>query len=457
MASNKKITELTELTEIDLSDDDVLPIVDVSAGTTNKVRKSTLASALAGVASMSATSPVAVNQATGAVTVSLDTVPITSGGTGAVTADDARNNLGAALDPTDTRGDLITRGITTLDKLAIGSNNYVLKSNGTDPVWGQVDGGEVTGTVAVVNGGTGSTTSSGALTNLGAAASGANTDITSLGGLTTDIAVADGGTGASTASAARTNLGAAASGANTDITSLGGLTTDIAVADGGTGASDAATARSNLGAAASGANSDITSLTGLTTDLSVSQGGTGAGTFTANGVLYGNGTSAIGATGTGTSGQVLTSNGSGSAPTFQAVAAGGKVLQVVQASTSTQAESTSSTYADTNLSATITPSSTSSKVLVLAAQQITSAGGRAVAAVNIVRGATQVIEFNQISNPDNQSGTHYLPYLDSPSTTSATTYKTQIKRIDQSGTVQAQRNDVSGNATSVITLMEIGA
>ncbi len=180
MASNKKITELTELTEIDLSDDDVLPIVDVSAGTTNKVRKSTLASALAGVASMSATSPVAVNQATGAVTVSLDTVPITSGGTGAVTADDARNNLGAALDPTDTRGDLITRGITTLDKLAIGSNNYVLKSNGTDPVWGQVDGGEVTGTVAVVNGGTGSTTSSGALTNLGAAASGANTDITSL-------------------------------------------------------------------------------------------------------------------------------------------------------------------------------------------------------------------------------------------------------------------------------------
>lgn len=41
----------------------------------------------------------------------------------------------------------------------------------------------------------------------------------------TDLAVADGGTGASTASAARTNLGAAASGANSDITSLTGLTT----------------------------------------------------------------------------------------------------------------------------------------------------------------------------------------------------------------------------------------
>jgi hypothetical protein len=100
------------------------------------------------------------------------------------------------------------------------------------------------------------------------------------------------------------------------------LTTDLAIADGGTGASSAGAALTALGAAASGANSDITSLTGLTTDLTVAQGGTGAGTFTANGILYGNGTGAIGATAVGTATHVLTSNGAGVAPTFQAAAAG---------------------------------------------------------------------------------------------------------------------------------------
>ena len=105
------------------------------------------------------------------------------------------------------------------------------------------------------------------------------------------------------------------------------LTTDVSgtlpIANGGTNATSAGAALTSLGAAASGANSDITSLTGLTTDLTVAQGGTGAGTFTANGVLVGNGTSAVTATAVGTSGHVLTSNGSGSAPTFQAAGGGG--------------------------------------------------------------------------------------------------------------------------------------
>lgn len=71
------------------------------------------------------------------------------------------------------------------------------------------------------------------------------------------------------------------------------------------------TFNSNTGAMA------IPSLT-LTTDLAVADGGTGASTFTDAGVLIGNGTGAIQVTSAGTSGHVLTSNGAGVDPTFQA-------------------------------------------------------------------------------------------------------------------------------------------
>ena len=136
---------------------------------------------------------------------------------------------------------------------------------------------------AVANGGTGATTAAAARTGLGAAASGANSDITSLSGLTTALSLAQGGTGATTAAAARTNLGLgtiANQNANSVAITGGSITaiTDLAVADGGTGASTAAAARTNLGAAASGSNSDLTSLSGLTTPLSIGQGGTGAST-----------------------------------------------------------------------------------------------------------------------------------------------------------------------------------
>jgi hypothetical protein len=66
----------------------------------------------------------------------------------------------------------------------------------------------------------------------------ASSNVTITGGSITgitDLAVADGGTGASTAANARTNLSAAASGANSDITSLTGLTTPLSQAQGGTG------------------------------------------------------------------------------------------------------------------------------------------------------------------------------------------------------------------------------
>src|SRR5581483_2391468 len=56
---------------------------------------------------------------------------------------------------------------------------------------------------------------------------------------------------------------------------------------------------------------------GVTGTLPVGNGGTGAGTLAAHGVVIGNGTSALNATGTGTANQLLTSNGSSADPTFQ--------------------------------------------------------------------------------------------------------------------------------------------
>ncbi|WP_055128530.1 hypothetical protein [Pseudomonas mediterranea] len=104
---------------------------------------------------------------------------------------------------------------------------------------------------------------------------GANSDITSLVGLTTPLSVAQGGTGGNTQVAAQT--------------ALGGTTVGRAVFT----AVSAAAGRTAITAAASGANSDITSLTGLTTALSVSQGGTGGNTQATARTGLGLGTSAV--------------------------------------------------------------------------------------------------------------------------------------------------------------------
>ena len=121
MATNKKITELTELTEVNLADDDVLAIVDVSSGTTNKVRKSTLASALSGVSSVTATSPITRDSPTGTVTIGLDTVPVSKGGTGATTLTDGGVLLGSG-----------TGAVTAMGVLANGA--MIVGDGTTDPV-----------------------------------------------------------------------------------------------------------------------------------------------------------------------------------------------------------------------------------------------------------------------------------------------------------------------------------
>jgi len=148
---------------------------------------------------------------------------------------------------------------------------------------------------------------------------------------------------------------------------------------------------------------------------------------------------------------------------WAAPAGGGKVLQVVYGSTTTITDvSSTTTYADTTLSATITPSATTSKVLILTSQTALVFSQSLLGhGTRILRGSTTIFTGGDRSDgffDVSGANTPYigdrftLAYLDSPSTTSATTYKTQGK-LSYGNTVRYQHS----NGESTIILMEIGA
>jgi hypothetical protein len=146
---------------------------------------------------------------------------------------------------------------------------------------------------------------------------------------------------------------------------------------------------------------------------------------------------------------------------WAAPAAGGKVLQVVSGSSITSTGITGTTYADTGLSASITPSAISSKILVLATQFVSySSGSDQGWRAKIVRASTDIYTPAGLGNWYIYSGSSFngtmmysYSYLDSPSTTSATTYKIQGRANYAGHTATFQP---SGSPAS-ITLMEIGA
>jgi hypothetical protein len=139
----------------------------------------------------------------------------------------------------------------------------------------------------------------------------------------------------------------------------------------------------------------------------------------------------------------------------------GSVLQVVNATYATQTSATTGTMVDTGLTATITPSSTSSKILVIVQQAGCGKQTNDVTLqLRLMRGATELFEFESAgaytgSGATNIIGTCGTAYLDSPATASAVTYKTQMSAFSAGATVYTQFNVGSGTPTSTITLMEI--
>ena len=134
----------------------------------------------------------------------------------------------------------------------------------------------------------------------------------------------------------------------------------------------------------------------------------------------------------------------------------GKVLQVVSATTSTQVNNTTGGFVDTGLSVTITPSSSSSKVYIALSQaSIYNTSSNAGVTCKLLRGSTDICTFvlyASYSSSDDFNG-ESCNFLDTPSTTSATTYKVQFAPTTGSAQVRAQAN----SSTSTIMALEIQA
>jgi len=160
----------------------------------------------------------------------------------------------------------------------------------------------------------------------------------------------------------------------------------------------------------------------------------------------------------GTATHVLTSNGAGAAPTFQA---GGKVLQVVLGTTTTAVAETSGSDTDTTLGATITPADNSNKVLILTAQHYNIergsndyVSGKFTLERNIASaGWTDLVvrEVGEYANNYHQSyGLYSESWLDSPTSAGSIQYRTTCFRNGL-----ATMNVNSG--TSTMILLEIDA
>jgi len=145
---------------------------------------------------------------------------------------------------------------------------------------------------------------------------------------------------------------------------------------------------------------------------------------------------------------------------WAAPAGGGKVLQVLQQSYTTNTTSSSSTLVDTGITLAITPSSASSKVLCIVnvdgvAKNAQNAGN--AVKFSVLRGATEIAATFHTGYTNstlvNVVGSWSSIILDSPATTSATTYKVQFANNNNGASVEI---NYYGNK-STITLVEIGA
>ncbi len=154
------------------------------------------------------------------------------------------------------------------------------------------------------------------------------------------------------------------------------------------------------------------------------------------------------------SGTVLTTGSSGQSIPKAALPTG-SVLQVVQGTTTTRTTSTTSAFANTAITTSITPTSATSKILVIVyCGQCDKNAADTQLDLRIQRSSTNIFDASALNQGLSTalSTNITLSYLDSPATTSSTTYTIQLSNRNNAGTVA-----VNGNGTATITLMEIAA
>ena len=159
--------------------------------------------------------------------------------------------------------------------------------------------------------------------------------------------------------------------------------------------------------------------------------------------------------------------------------ANGGIIQVVQATQTSKVTTTGTSYVDTGLSASITPSSNSSKILVIVTQRffIERSTDQARGGLRLLRGSTAILQgpgnasgsepsgegFSSANGPGaiQVAGAYNCSFLDSPSTTSATTYKTQFANHHSSASptfyINGTNVTTGDDGVSTMTLMEVTA
>lgn len=143
-----------------------------------------------------------------------------------------------------------------------------------------------------------------------------------------------------------------------------------------------------------------------------------------------------------------------------------QILQVVSTTKTDSFSTNSQTFVDvTGVSASITPSSSTSKILILVAGVVGNTGSGQLSPVNLVRNSTNIAQSTgatanatltiYTNNANNNSG-FSICFLDSPSTSSSTTYKLQIRTNGaSSATIGRIAPNTDWGSITTITLIEV--